>query len=61
MPKSILRKFAKIWIKNLLFYTKNQAFTYAEEKRAPEIYRKFNDKSLSHKISVYSESQKNFD
>ena len=37
---------------------KESAFTPSEEKRAPEIYKKFNDKSLSHKISVYSESQK---
>ena len=44
--------------KKFIILHKESAFTYAEEKRAPEIYRKFNDKSLSHKISVYSESQK---
>ena len=37
---------------------KESAFTPLEEKNAPVIYKKFNDKSLSYKISVYSESQK---
>lgn len=37
---------------------KESAFTPLEEKNAPSIYQKFNDKSLAYKISVYSESQK---
>ena len=37
---------------------KESAFNYYEEKKAVVLYGKYNDKSLSHKISVYSESQK---
>ena len=37
---------------------KESAFNSYEEKKAVVLYGKFNDKSLSHKISVYSESQK---
>ena len=52
MLRNILRKFVKIILH------KESAFTPLEEKNAPVIYKKFNDKSLSYKISVYSESQK---
>ena len=44
--------------KKFIILHKESAFTPLEEKRAPEIYKKFNDKSFSYKISVYSESQK---
>jgi len=44
--------------KKFIILHKESAFTPLEEKRAPEIYKKFNDKSLSYKVSVYSESQK---
>ena len=44
--------------KKYIILHKESAFTPIEEKNAPNIYKKFNDKSLSHKISVYSESQK---
>jgi hypothetical protein len=44
--------------KKFIILHKESAFTPLEEKRAPEIYKKFNDKSLSYKISVYSESQR---
>ena len=44
--------------KKFIILHKESAFTPLEEKRAPEIYKKFNDKSLSYKISVYSQSQK---
>ena len=38
---------------------KESAFTPLEEKIAPIIYKKYNDRSTSYKISVYSESQRN--
>jgi hypothetical protein len=44
--------------KKFIILHKESALTPTEEKIAPEIYNKFNDKSLSYKISVYSESQK---
>jgi hypothetical protein len=44
--------------KKFIILHKESAFTPFEEKNAPLIYEKFNDKSLSYKISVYSESQK---
>ncbi|MDC1170491.1 hypothetical protein OAT35_03840, partial [Candidatus Pelagibacter sp.] len=44
--------------KKYIILHKESAFTPSEEKRAPEIYKKFNNKSLSYKISVYTESQK---
>ena len=44
--------------KKFIILHKESAFTPLEEKKAPLIYKKFNDKSLSHKISVYTESQK---
>ena len=44
--------------KKYIILHKESAFTPSEEKRAPEIYKKFNDKSLSYKISVYTENQK---
>jgi len=37
---------------------KESVFTPMEELVAPKIYKKYNEKSLSYKISVYSESQK---
>ena len=37
---------------------KESALNPSEEIKAPIIYGKYNDKSLSHRISVYSESQK---
>lgn len=44
--------------KKYIILHKESAFTPSEEKNAPEIYKKYNDKSLSYKISVYTESQK---
>ncbi len=44
--------------KKYIVLHKESAFTPLEEKRAPEVYKNFNDKSLSYKISVYCESQK---
>lgn len=44
--------------KKFIILHKESAFTPLEEKKAPLIYKKFNDKSLSYKISVYSENQK---
>ena len=44
--------------KKFITLQKESAFTPIQEKYAPIIYRKFNDKSLSHKISVYSYNQK---
>ena len=37
---------------------KESAFSTSEQLKAISIYRKFNTKSLSHKISVYTENQK---
>ena len=44
--------------KKFIILHKESAFTPWKKKKAPIIYKKFNDKSLSHKISVYTESQK---
>ncbi len=44
--------------KKFIILQKESAFNRSEEKKVPIIYKKFNEKSLSHKISVYTESQK---
>jgi hypothetical protein len=44
--------------KKYIILHKESALTPLEEQYYPHGYRKYNDKSLSHKISVYSESQK---
>ena len=55
-------KYFEVVCKNLnkkfIILHKESALTPLEEKKAPLIYKKFNDKSLSYKISVYSENQK---
>lgn len=45
--------------KKFIILQKESAFTPLEEKIAPIIYKKYNDRSTSYKISVYSESQRN--
>ncbi len=44
--------------KKFIILHKESVFTPLEEANAPAIYEKYNEKSLSYKISVYSESQK---
>ncbi len=44
--------------KKFIVLHKENALTPLEEEHYPHGYRKYNDKSLSHRISVYSESQK---
>ena len=44
--------------KKFIILHKESAFNHSEEKIAPILYKNNNDKSLSYKISVYSESQK---
>ena len=44
--------------KKFIILQKESAFNRSEEKKVPIIYKKFNEKSLSYKISVYTESQK---
>ena len=44
--------------KKFIILHKESAFNPSEEKKTPIIYKKFNEKSLSYKISVYTESQK---
>ncbi len=44
--------------KKFIVMHKESTFTPLEEKGAAKIYRKYNDKSLASKISVYSNSQK---
>ena len=44
--------------KKFIILQKESAFNPSEEKKLPIIYKKFNEKSLSYKISVYTESQK---
>jgi hypothetical protein len=41
-----------------IIFQKESALTPLEEMNAPTIYRKYNDRSISYKISVYSECQK---
>ena len=45
--------------KKYIILQKESAFTPIEEKNSIKFYKKYNDKSLANKISVYSESQKN--
>ena len=45
--------------KKYVILQKESAFTPIEEKNSVKFYKKYNDKSLANKISVYSESQKN--
>ena len=44
--------------KKFIILHKESALTPLEEQYYPHNYKKYNDKSLSHRISVYSESQK---
>ncbi len=44
--------------KKFIVLHKESTFTPIEEENASKVYKKYNDKSLSYKISVYSESQK---
>jgi len=48
----------KILNKKFIILHKESALTPLEETNAPKIYKKYNNKSLAHRISVYSESQK---
>ena len=58
MQKNILKRLANL-NKKFIILQKESAFTPLEEKIAPIIYKKYNDRSTSYKISVYSESQRN--
>ena len=44
--------------KKFIILHKESTFTPIEERGADQVYKYYNDKSLSHKISVYSEIQK---
>ena len=44
--------------KKFIILHKESTFTPIEERGAAQVYKYYNDKSLSHKISVYSEIQK---
>ena len=44
--------------KKFIILHKESSFTPLEEKGAINVYKNYNEKSLSHKISVYSEKQK---